>query len=558
MISGEQRAITCGHQICQVLDRLERIPVIFSSDPRTADRQRQDAQIYLEAGKTFKSLLRRYQSPATEKLLLDLSRKITGFRYRVEAIHGGLDPEKVDREQLRHLSVLAARWKRDQPLNPNKRLIERDLKRILEACRYPKFVRLLLKDAELREAFFNWIIRDNNEGRPFIEFPSICSQLEQSFLAIRLGRFGEKILAFEKISQNPHTAVKKVIQLPFFNGEQTKRTSILDEDRIVWLNGNWQLPIKKVLEVFKNKNDEPGNLEFFGVNGIMNWNSHEHGNWNALTHDYERIDLTQPEWWKQLPPYEYLDREQIEMRYGVSPNQEEWVVAAAGSRQRLTLDLEDSHGYLEIVMPVGEGCYRLFVFGKFSALYPHGVWEALTFLTDTVAGRIAYPDENPFYSRRQQAKFPLRMTPEEGKSLMDQIRRDMIHARGNNVVFQFAGENCAFWVQSLLQRLAVDRVPNLYKVHLLETNPSNPLLGKVFDWLRYIPKKWQNPAIKVFDRCLGSNRKLAVTEEGEQKFKSLRTTPSRDEASIFVPGLLNKLIEEGQLQGIVSFGHFFN
>ena len=552
----ESKLLSIGQKLNQALDRLETIPIIFSQNTETTEKQRHTMHEYIHAAKSLKKVLSSHPSIKIQNLRHHLEQRLTGLRYRIEAQNGGSELVAIDQHLLKQLVEMAGRWKLGQHLNPIKTVSARDFNKIEETCRYPKFVQLLLKDTSLQNSFFNWILRDNNGVRPFVEFPSTCFQIQQSALASRIGRFGENTLSIKKkhIRGNPETC-EKILTLPFFNGLKTKHISVLDENKIVSLNGNYRLTVKEIFNVFKNKMNEPGPLEFFGVHGITNWHIHEHGWWDANKSIYHKIDLSLEEWWKQLPPYEILDKEQLKTRYGVFPNPNEWIVAAMGSRVVPNLNLEESHGYLEIAMPLDNGEYQIFDFGKFAAIYPLTVWQQLSFLTSTVIGRIAYPDENPFYSHRQHAKFPLVLNEQEGKCLMDHIRQELIKADSNNVIFQFSGENCAFWVQSLLQTLVPERVPNLFKIYLLDVHPSHPALGKIFRVFRRAPKAFQRTIIRVFDRCLGSHRKLAITENGKSLFKSLMTTPSRNEQAIFAPGLLHKQIEEGKLPGLIAFGH---
>lgn len=544
---SEKRLLEVAEKFDRALDKLEYTPLIFSVHENVTSIQTQRVNRYIEAGKSLKAVFKKYRSPAIDRYLKTISQKIVGLKYRIESLHGGLDPLEADKVLYEKLLSLATEWKSKQPLYSDRTLTPRDLQKINETACYPKFCRLLVGDDALRERFFKWMIQDNNKVKPFIEFPAVCARIESVALSMRLGRFAGEGLSIKKKN------ARKEIRLPFFDGTKARNISILDEDKIVTLNGDYQLTIKNIFEVFRDKKIRPGKLEIFGIGGITNWNTHELGWWSPSKNDYERTDLSSHDWWKDLPVLEILDKEKVEKKYQVSLDKNEWVAAIVSTRSYPIINLEESHGYMEVAIPDEKGSYQIVSFGKFASVYPNGTWELLTFLANTVIGRIAYPDENTFYSNRQQAFYPVLLSPEEGAKMMGHIKEDLLKARQNNVVFQFSGENCAYWAYSIVQKSKP--LPNLFKIYLLDVQPINPALAIVFSLFRSLPKIIQRPIINGFDRCLGSHRKIVVIENGQPLLKSLMRVPTRNEQSVFIPALLHNQIEESKIKGVVAYGH---
>lgn len=543
----EKKLLQVGQKFNHALDKLEYTPVIFSGHENDISIQKHKMTRFIDAGKSLKTIFKKYHSSEIDRLLKEISQKITGLKYRIESIHGGLDPLEPDEALYEKLVTLAAEWKLKQQLYSDRTLTPRDLQKIRETSCYPKYCRLLIKDESLRLRFLKWMIQDNNKVKPFIEFPAVCARIESVALSMRIGRFAGECLSIKKKN------AQKEIRLSFFDGAKARNISILDEDKIVTLNGDYQLTIKHIFEIFQNKKIGPGNLEIFGIGGITNWNTHELGWWDPSKNDYERIDLSSHDWWKRLPVLEILDKEKVEKKYQVSLDNNEWVASLVGTRSYPIINLEESHGYMEVAIPKDNGTYQIVSFGKFASVYPRGTWELLTFLANTVIGRIAYPDENTFYSNRQHAFYPVLLSPDEGAKMMEHIKEELIRARQNNIVFQFSGENCAYWAYSIVEKSKP--LPNLFKIYLLDVQPINPALAFIFRLFRSLPKVIQRPIINGFDRCLGSHRKIVVIENGQQQLKSLMRVPTRNEQSVFIPALLHNQIEESKVKGVVAFGH---
>jgi hypothetical protein len=565
LISGDDKRISAiGRAFCEELDGLEKTPVIFNAGKPVIEKQKRDFAEYLKTAKVVKKTLKTAPFANPQEQINVLARKVAALKYRIEAVHGGLEPKAVNeihsdhQDLLRQLLLLAARWKRSQILMPNKKLSERDALKLQEACRYLKFAKLLVVDTKLQETFFTWIIRDNNGVRQFVEFPETSTRITTTGLAARVGRFGGEGFSIKKkkITSNKEGPLKKVIRLPFFNGQKIKNISILNEAKIVTLNGGYQLTIQKILELFQQKPKNPGDLEFFDSTGVMNWNPHNLGWWNPQKNDYERINLDIPQWWNQLPVLESLTKAQVEAKYQEVLRDKEWIVAATASREKPSLELAGSHGYLEIAIPLENGSYGIYYFGKLAARFPRvTTLNLLKFLVNTVPASIVYPDENVYYPRRQFATFPLVVSPEKGEEMMKLIREDMIKAREGNLIFQLGCENCAYWAQATLQKLASERVPNLFKFSVLDSDPSDLLFSNILKLFRKAPKSWQPHLIGGFDLALGSWRGLTVVENGKKIFKSTLKSPYRQERVIFQPAFLHKQIQDGKLKGVISAGY---
>ena len=155
---------------------------------------------------------------------------------------------------------------------------------------------MLLKSNALQEQFFEWALRDRNPVGIFVEYPAIQQKLTDNLLQTRIGRLGGQALNIKKVNLQGKENIKEKVVTLLFEG---KPISILDENQEIIFKGNYRLTLREVFNIFHNKESEVGNLEFFHE-GIVNWNTHRLGSWNADKGEYERIDLQQANWWKNF------------------------------------------------------------------------------------------------------------------------------------------------------------------------------------------------------------------------------------------------------------------
>lgn len=551
----DHRLADIGKAFCNALDKLEKQPVVFGTSLKTIEDQKKIGQEYFIAAKAVEMLLNKSDCPQVKTQLDILALRVIALKYRLEAIHGGLD-RSFDKELFDQVLSLAAKWKSTLTLSPGAMLTDRDVEKIAEACTYPEFAKLLIRNEELQHYFFSWSIRENNGVRQFVEFPATVVQIKRSLLSARISRFGGHMFALEKrlIAGMPLTT-EKIVTLPFHINNKVEHINILDSSREIEFSGKMRLTVAKIFEIFAEKKTEPGNLEFFGSVGITNWNSYELGSWNQELNEYERIDLSKAEWWKELPVFEELSKDEVEKRYGIELRPGEWVVMVKASRETPDLDFADQHGFLEVLIPTENGKYQLFPFGIYPELFPTSCWKKLIFLTSTAIAKLSYPDENGVFSHRQMAIHPHKKSEQQAKKVMSKIQKDLLKAREGNLILQFGYENCACWADSTMKADETQKQKNFFNIHMLKAEPANFFIKGIFDVFRKAPVSWQPNLIRFLDWSFGSSRGKTIIEDGKPVFKSMRLHPNRNKQIIFHPGYLHRQIEEGSIKGVLTFGH---
>lgn len=546
----ERNLINAANFLIKILENLEKVPVRFLKDRVQSSVQIEDFQSYISASKALLERMAPYSSKNSISAKETLNRYLIGLLYRLEAINGGLDPIFANPETINQVSLLALEWKLNQPVFKHKHLSLTDKITMQEVCQYPEIVEIILKNEPIRDDFFFWTLRDKISVRSFIEFPSLQRKLVDSSLNGRIGRLGGSFLKVQKIaSSESGEVVLKVLTLPFEGVD----ISILNDQQFIMFRGNYGLTIAEIFKVFKNKRCHVGNLEFM-AEGIINWNAHLWGWWDEDAQRYQKVDLEQPMWWKQLPVLEVLTLKQARSKYGKHLDGVHWNVAAIATRRSPTLDYQESHAYSSIAIPIHNGNYIVYPFGKFATQFPETLLNAFTNLGETSEATIAYPDENVFYTHRQRTRYSYALTEEQGLKYLELIKQDMFAAIRGDLVYQIQSENCAKWSQKIIEKVIGSYgVPNLFQMPFLDSEPEG-IMKVVFAIVKSLPKPWQIPITTFCHLPLGATKGRWVIEKGKKVWKSLTNHSFWIDTIIYHPSLLHKQQEVGILGYYVAAG----
>jgi hypothetical protein len=551
MMSFEEKSlINAAKAVCKILESLEKAPVCFSNHSNQPSIQIIDFQSYIFASQALLKRLKVFSSKNSVFARDTLNRLLVGLLYRLEGVNGGLDPVPASPEIIDQLALLALEWKLNQTVFKHKYLTITDNIVMQEVCQYPELIHIILANDFLREEFFLWTLRDRISVRSFIEFPAIQRKLVDCSLNGRIGRLGGHFLKIQKkAADEVEGSFWKILTLPF----EGKDISILDEQKIVLFRGNYGFTIAQVFKVFKNKHCETGNLEFM-AEGIINWNTHLWGWWDEKLQEYQKIDLGQPMWWKQLPVLEVLTLKQARSKYGKHLDGSHWNISATATRQSPTLDYRESHAYSSIAIPIEKGNYIVYPFGKFATRFPATLLNAFANLGETSEATIAYPDENIFYTHRQRTRFSYALTKEQGLKCMELIKQDMLSALQGDFIYQIQSENCAKWSYKLIEKvMGIHRVPNLFQMPFLDSEPEG-IMKMLFICVKSLPKSWQIPVTTFCHLPLGATKGRWIVEQGRRVWKSLTHHSFWADTLIYHPALLHKQQEVGVLGHYVAAG----
>ncbi len=525
------------------LDAIEAFPVRFSEQSEALASQSIDFQGYLEVAIALYELVSKSENSSVLKMRQRLQDRTIALMYRLEGANGGLDAQAWNQPLFQTLVERAREWKTEQTAFYGEELDKLDSQRLEQAARYPAFVALLDHSGDLRNSFFEWVIRDRMDVDAFVQYPALRERVAQSYLGSRIGRFGGHLLRIRKLAGHGDAALlRKVVTLPF----EGREVNVLDPQRAVTFRGNYRMTIQQVFGVFASKMERVGDLEFL-KEGITNWNAHVLGWWNADAKTYEQIDVDQPGWWKQLPVLEELSLKDAQRRYGREVNGQDWILSANATRTTRTLDPDASHAFLEVVIPTERGRYAVYAMGKFATTYSGSLFQSLQLFTATLHATVAYPDENIFYTHRQRDRHSFVVTPAHGFEFMDSIKNDIVDSRGGSFTYQIESENCAKWIQDKLEaHFGTERVPDMFRIAMLETEPPGPT-KKMFELMRKLPHDWHSPVLSVLHYIIGAWRGIWVEVDGEQVWRSVTTTQFWEDKVTYLPAMLHTQRTEGNL-----------
>jgi hypothetical protein len=512
-----------------LLDALEAQPVRFGA------MQTVDYKGYLEAGETLLERLLTCKGRKALNLTHQLQRRLIAIRYRFELTL----PKEIDINILSSLKMQAAAWKAKQEIIRAPKLLDQDIEILEELSKYSDFSQLLLADFSLSEQFFLYAFRDCLEVPFYIQYPFTQIQLQRCKLQARIGRMGGNLLKIERVPVSHLPGVEeKIVTLPF-EGQQH---NILDTASVIHFRGDYSLTLAQIYEIFRVKERFVGNLEIM-AEGIINWNVHKLGWWNAAESRYEVVPLLNSDWWKSLPEFEIISREEAQERYGNHLNGSVWNAAATSTRGSTTLDYENSHAYLEMAIPIDSEHYSIFDFGKFATRFPGSFLESLQMFCHTVPATVAYPDENIFYTHRQHAQHSFPLTRSQGQHILEKIRTDLVKARGNNFVYQIESENCAKWLHEKLES-ALGGIHNLFLMKLLDTEPLS-FVKWIFAGIRNLPERFQVRVLTLFHLFLGAAQRTWVLENNRYICRSLSTHKFWNTGEVYLPAFLHHQLEKG-------------
>jgi len=392
--------------------------------------------------------------------------------------------------------------------NVQKELTAREKEKIAQTCFFPKFVKLLKEDPQIREEYYKFVFRNTADGGKdaadiAVQLPVHQKKLMKSILDKREGRLHD-LFKIEEAPFHQHgehrSGLRKFVSLKI----EGQHCDIFDEEKkVVFDEATPYKVTRSVKEVFRSfykKNEEMGEYEAIQSKGIVRLHGVINPEFGEPQEDLSifysvarsiynfffatqrplppAIDLHRVDWMKQMKPLETLSHGEVVARYAAQP--EHALIAVRATRgqppsEADTVMIDDSHSFLELVVPNEQGKYDVFPLGKYAFPYPRGALDTLFYIFNTQRGTVRM-DENSFYNHRHHAAYSLQASAEHVKRFWEKLRRDLNKERNNEVIFQAQGDNCSAWVEETLQFVFQnsDR-PRFFDVHYTEASGPTPV-----------------------------------------------------------------------------------
>ena len=541
-------------QMLTQFDALEKIPVPLKS--RFAAHQKLPA--YFRIADAIIAKLNHMALPKARILCGKLKQRVLSLKYRVGQDNGGLNKnDQIDLDIYQALKIEMANWKRNQIFFDDPEITFKDLNGIYELCHYGDYAKLILKDKNLKEAFFKWRLRDNNPINVFVEYAAVTETLEKTFLNKCVSRLGHVALKLQQQSTEDGADSVKVVTLPF---EEIEISILNDEEAVTFKKGNWTVTLRHIFDELSKQNTQMPRFTFFPKIGIQNWKADGYSYWDYALNKECVVDLSKPNWYEQLPKME-IPREEAQKRFKDPLNHNQAVVALCATRSEKTLSPFHAHGYTEIALPSKVNTYYLYSFGNFARAedWPseEGIkkWPSLiAFAAKTVLGIVPYPDGNVHYTHRQFARLSFVFDPkirEVAENYLSSFRDEIAKSLQGNLTFQLGADNCAKKTQNRAEAnlKGIVEVPNVFGLKFEDAKSpfqkfaKSVAVGKTrSDYIR---------RMQTYFRFLCPGRGMHVTEEGKKIWKSMDTLPFWKNWMVYQPTKLFAEQEMGKIPYVI-------
>ena len=517
-----------GKAFCEGMDQIERT-YRLSASPH-----------WRPLGKKIVQLLSETPSPEAPHLMIKVRQRMLGLRYREEG-HEGKRVSEVDDEQIRRL---AEEWRSKQfhlPPEDWEEAHEHVLSRVI--AKYPKFVRLILKDDLLRHRFLTWVIRDRLSIESFVQFPCTQELLEDKTMGPCIHMAGPELLQIKRTKRGA-----KCLTLPLYGKHNkelaSKPIKLWKQDKEYQFHAGYKATLATVFDHIKRRNKYWVDF-IISEKGIHNWNARHWGPRNSLG-AVLKIPLVD-EWYRHVPVIERYTLEQAKQKYSAALDGTNCAVIVRASRSSPDLDVLGTHGYMDLCIPERDGkTYFLISPGKFTRIVPKNVNEMFRLLCDTVYGVVVSHDTSVVYGRRNQTQHPKIVSMEDFISLAEYMAKSIDEARNGNMVFSMA-ESCAKWVQEMMNQLPSEGPvkDNYFDVPIIETEPRLRILKNLLKFVKWCPKSIQPYMIKLIFLFFRPWRGKWIKQDDDYVWISYTRSESWKRNWISIPANLHKHQENG-------------
>lgn len=402
---------------------------------------------------------------------------------------------------------MAESWKKEQECLDFREISESDRKRIKDGAQFKGF-KTWMQDKAYRHEFFTWTLRYRLSAELFICFPGLKKKLSQSYLH-------DQLASDEGANVKVDAIARKVDVL--FEGAVWK--NLLDENEHITLGGI-DFSMSQVLDDFAESQFKAMHLRYFPKLAHPDLNHKKEGicffEKNKIM---QTLDLMQERFYEALPPVRRMTAQEVDAFFD-KPLNGKWIFGIACARDSKTIAFTGNHAFLILGIPMKDGIYSFFPFGKLPIFYPRKLTEFKKLAFEMIDSEIIYPDDNIDRFEREHLIFPIVCDEETGMKALNKIRKDIqkSHHGEKKLLFQIGAMNCCHWVEKIAKKV-FPNLPDLFGINFFDMNPSG-LTGKVFRWIR--PFKIMHPyLITPFVYFLGGAEVRIIEKEDRLKSYSL-------------------------------------
>jgi hypothetical protein len=433
---------------------------------RSTGNQNREKELLKELEQVNSQILSNVKNSECCHLLLKVARKVEAVAARQLL--------QVERKKQHFVLEADKKWLEDAllfwkathyPALPQQ-FSEEEIRRVDECCAYRGLISRLQEDPQYCRDFFESAFRNllpiKDAVSFIVEFPALYERFHSTFIEKRLVRLGlSDALAFGENSEG--NWVEKDVLLKI----DGKFYSLRNETQEITFRTQKKSSLKEILTSFARRNITVGEFEF-GPLGIV-----------YFSPKAPPVLFDEKEWWKSLAPFQTLSRQQTEARYGVHLVEGQGVISIRASRQNPNgYYFDGSHAWFETAVPTGDGTFQIIPIGKYPDVepFPTGSCETLFYTYSTKRAYLNYPDKNSFFNHREQVGVAHIADKQQLERWLDKIREDLLSAKRDELIFQAQGDNCAVWVQDVLDHVYGKGVlPRYFDVDVYSVMAPKPL-----------------------------------------------------------------------------------
>lgn len=452
---------------------------------------------------------------------LQLDRRIIALAART-SMGVQADPAvKVDN----YWKVASETYKRSTFAIPDgeKELSDRDEAILQELImQFPRFAGHLLENPKLQNQFFEWTILNRLPVDLFVKYVTVTKKIP-AFALRHLATACPDALIESSEGTGPKQLTVRCKVVDPDDATQTifKHVNVLKSSARVPFTLNRTPTIEKVLDQFPNTSSAKRDYQFF-EDGLCFYN----------TSAYRGIDFDEANWWEKLPVFKTLSLEEAQRRYGDKVDGEAWILSARSAHLSDELVLSGNHSYLEMAIPQEDGSYKIYPFGRDPHRDPFNPFDLFSFLGKTTYGEIVYADQGACYLERRNTGVTVALDSDRGEAVMGFIREDIQRARAGHLPFQLAWENCAKWIQDIIDKVDTDGKIETPLFEVATRDVKGVFYKKSERWHKFI--------ISLF----GVHRSKRIGESTV----SVRETPFYGSQKMHHPSVLYTNIRDNQLK----------
>lgn len=403
------------------------------------------------------------------------------------------------------------------------------LEKVLTCCRYRQCIAFCRYNPLLLETLFNAVFKNfpddcTDAVHIFIQMPYLLEKLHSVALDKRIRELHNQGISFiEWGSTEAGTPIKDLL-LKIHGSMQ----SIVDVHGLVRIAPDETMRVSKLFEEFKKQNYTLLEIECV-ESGIERFDG-------RLSIEF----LQQEDWWKQLPVIKKMSRSDISACYETSFSEGYAFFALKASRALPKLEAGNNHAWIDLALPLDDGTFSVLSVGKYAETFPRGAKGTLRHIFKTHTATLTVNDPNMFMSSRQRISLPFPPLDQQTTlRLLHLIKTDLIAALKGQLIFQAQGNNCAFWVSSLVHRLFPDLPIHPYTTRFEELSLPK-VLSPIISSKRIFPtfRSWNYFRMGVSYLLGAGSKKKVPQEDGTIKEISLfQFQPWKDDF-LQIPGKL--------------------